>query len=103
MHYGLRPLQSSFFLLLGSQGGEVGRRVIEKETLGPSDQFAAVKAVSLALQRTDDVSAVETVVDELVLLSHAVTFGASEVYLLGSLLLLLHSNTLFIILLPTFR
>ena len=47
--------------------------VIDEESVGSGDQFAAIEAVTLAFSGADNLAAVEAVVDEVVLLSHAVT------------------------------
>lgn len=77
-------------VLLWRKTWKESESVVDVESIGASDLVAAVKAVALPFLRADYLPAVETVVDEFVLLCHAVAFHTLEVDLLWSRLLLFH-------------
>jgi hypothetical protein len=83
-------LNGNFHTFFLGKGGEQLLTVVDESTVGTSDQLAAVETIALPLLRTDHLPAVKTVVDEVVLLRHAVTFHTVQVHLLRTGLLLLH-------------
>lgn len=65
--------------LVLAQTGEKGLVVRDILAVGPGDDFPAAEALALALQSADDLAAAEAVVDELVLLGHAVALDPLQV------------------------
>ena len=90
---GLGALLGDLFLLGLGEFWEVLLAVVDEESVGAGDQFAAVETVALSFAGADHLAAVEAVVDEVVLLTHAVALHPLHEHLLGrSLALLAHKQ-----------
>lgn len=87
---GARSLDVDGLVLFGGEGWEEGEGVVDVESVGTGDLVAAVEAVALAFLGADYFAAVEAVVDEFVLLGHAVALDSLHVDFFRPGLLLLH-------------